>query len=239
MVNKLKLMSSFFLMGVTLAAPLSSHAMDMGTEFNEINSDTRKLIVTQAAYEQCLEEKNPVTLNKTLGNLELVGTEWNGIIKDEMKLGQPSWKIWHGITPKNEAIYQQLLNATLVFKPNPKKDDGMKSFKISTTLFKGPLDLSECGDVVNNLVITTDPAVFFDKDHYKDKFLILMTIRSMIEKKINSTAWLLKWIMNDWKEDTAPVGIFWRWGHWNNLTWYDHLTTASLDDISSKNLYEN
>ncbi|MBA3814719.1 MAG: hypothetical protein H0X26_09635, partial [Alphaproteobacteria bacterium] len=42
-----------------------------------------------------------------------------------------------------------------------------------------------------------------------------------------------------WKEDTAPVGIFWRWGHWNNLTWYDHLTTASLDDISSKNLYEN
>jgi hypothetical protein len=39
--------------------------------------------------------------------------------------------------------------------------------------------------------------------------------------------------------DKASVILFWRWGNDTNLTWFDYLTTASVDDISSKNLYEN
>ncbi|MBA3813337.1 MAG: hypothetical protein H0X26_02415 [Alphaproteobacteria bacterium] len=245
MIKKFKLMSSSFLMAVTLAAPFSSHAMDTGTEFNEMNSDARKLIVKQAAVEKCLEEKNPVTLNITLRDLALVSREWKDtvvdIIKTNMQVGQPIWKAWHGITPKNETVFQQFLNGTLVFRPNLASDEGKISLKISdiTTLFKGPLDLSKCGDVAQKLVITTDPSVFLDKDKYEDKFLILVTMRSLIEKKINSTASPFEPIMKDWNEDIAPVGIFGRWGMWTILSWQDHHTTANLDDISSKNLYDN
>ncbi|MBA3814681.1 MAG: hypothetical protein H0X26_09440 [Alphaproteobacteria bacterium] len=98
MVKNFKIMSSTFLMAVTLVAPQLSYAME--PEFKDIPKDVWGICIKQAAYEQCLKEENPVTLNKTLGNLELVCEEWRYIINIEMKVNTPSWKAWYGVTPQ-------------------------------------------------------------------------------------------------------------------------------------------
>ncbi|WP_032113622.1 hypothetical protein [Candidatus Paracaedibacter symbiosus] len=59
----------------------------------------------------------------------------------------------------------------------------------------------------------------------------------MIEKKLTTTAGHFQRIFGKWS-DKAPVGIFWTWGGWDDLTWYDYLTTQNYDELSIDNLYE-
>lgn len=68
---------------------------------------------------------------------------------------------------------------------------------------------------------------------------IWLAPRFMIKKKRETSAKHLQPILDNWTEETAPIGILWIWGGWENLSWYDHLTNVSTDNISSKNLYEN
>jgi hypothetical protein len=42
--------------------------------------------------------------------------------------------------------------------------------------------------------------------------------------------------MGEW---TAPFGIFYTWGGYEDLTWYDYLVSTSPEDISSKDLLDN
>jgi hypothetical protein len=59
----------------------------------------------------------------------------------------------------------------------------------------------------------------------------------LIEKKLTTTASHFQDIYGKWNE-SAPVGIFWTWGGWNNLEWYDYLITEDLKTLSNDNLYE-
>jgi hypothetical protein len=34
------------------------------------------------------------------------------------------------------------------------------------------------------------------------------------------------------------VGIFYNWGGWDNLGWFDYLTTNTLEALGTENLYE-
>ena len=43
--------------------------------------------------------------------------------------------------------------------------------------------------------------------------------------------------VKNWKSAVAPVGLFWRWGNWEDLTWYNYLVTSSMEDLESNNLY--
>ena len=65
MVKNFKLMSSYFILVLTLVAPQLSHAMEMESnekELSDLPLEVKHLIVKQAAYKQCLEEKNLVNL---------------------------------------------------------------------------------------------------------------------------------------------------------------------------------
>jgi hypothetical protein len=179
-------------------------------------------------------------LNKTLGNLAVVSKTWHVIIEDEMKVNMPSWKAWYGVTPENEHIYQQFLKGTVVYRPDPKSDEGMIELKISDLVnpLEGPFDLSGCGDTGKYLSISTGYRKEMKLEN-KDKLEIWLSPRFMIEKKIQSSASHHQPIMDNWKEDTAPIGILWSWGGWNDLSWYDYLTSKNAMEISSKNLFEN
>lgn len=224
----------------TFLLTTSAFAMEAEINFNSMLEDVRGLTVRRAAYQQCLADNAPTTLNKTLGNLELVCKEWRALIVDEIKVGMPSWKAWYGVTPENEHIYQQFLNGTLIYRPDPQSDEGMITLKISDFInpLEGTFDVSPCGDAGKHLSISTGYRKGM-KSENKDKLEIWLAPRFVIEKKLKSSASYFKPIMGNWKEEAAPIGILWSWGAWEDLSWYDYLTTQGAEDISSKNLYKN
>jgi hypothetical protein len=293
---------------------LTTSAFAMDTGFTEMPQEVRGLVVRQAAYEQLLDNKAPVTLKKTLGNLERpailvlalkgfeetiksvtsrkdkvhviayaddfvitgatkavleneimpvvvaflkerglelstektkithvddVCKEWQPFIEDELKVGAPIWKARYGVTPENEHIYQQFLNGVLIYRPNPQSDEGMVELKISDlpNPLEGTFDLSGCGDTGKYLSISTGYRKETISEN-SDKLEIQLAPRLMIEKNLGSSAGHFLPIMDNWNEETAPIGIFWSWGGGSNLSRYDFLTTMRTHEISSKNLYE-
>ena len=224
---------------VLTAFLLTTSAFAMEKEFKDVHDELRARIVREAAYEQCLDDDTSPTLNKTLGNLALVCKEWHALILDERKVGTESWKAWYGVVG-HEDIYQQFLNGSLLYRPDPQSDKGMIQLKISdlTNPLEGTFDLSQCGDTGNFLSISTGYRKGMKAEN-SNKLEIWLAPRFMIEKKLKSSASHLQPIMGTWKEETAPIGILWSWGGWKDLSWYDYLTTHGAVNISSKNLYEN
>lgn len=218
---------------------LTTSVFAMDTGLTDMPKEVGGLVVRQAAYEQCLEDNAPVTLNKTLGNLRLVCKEWQGIIEDEKRVDAPSWKAWYGVVG-HEDIYKRLLNVKLIYRPQVGSDVGLIELPISTS--QNPLectfDLSKCGDAGKYLSISTGYRKGMKWEN-SQKLEIWLAPRFMIEKKIQSSASHLQLIMDNWKEDTAPIGILWSWGGWNDLSCYYYLTSKNAGEISSKNLYEN
>lgn len=206
--------------------------MDLEPEFTKIPSELRTFIVRKATRAKYVDAKNPL-------ELALVCMEWEKEISDEKQRPDTScWKVEHGVTPKNEDIYQQLFNGELLFDPQSGESTLQRKILELTTLFKGPLDLCWCGDGAKGLIVTTDPLVFFDRENYEGHLLVLITMRSLINKKIHSIASPFKSIMDGWNKDTAPIGIFWRMGEWKNLKWYCSATGVAPSDVFSKNLYK-
>ena len=60
--------------------------------------------------------------------------------------------------------------------------------------------------------------------------------RFLIEKELKGTASHFAPIMSSWDAKTAPVGMFFTWGGWYKLGWYDYLTAESMENIGSENL---
>jgi hypothetical protein len=105
----------------------------------------------------------------------------------------------------------------------------------------GCIDLSDeiFGDASKFLLITTDLEEFFSINQNSKKLVMLIAPRFLIEEKIESTSKHFQPIMDNWKEDEAPIGIFWRMECWANLGWYDYLTSKNVAEISKNNIYIN
>lgn len=143
---------------------------------------------------------------------------------------------------------QRFYNGALIFRPNIESDEGMIKLNVSALAnpYCGTFDLTQCVNQENDrtsdfLVITTDEDQFFKvRAENTDKVVILIALRHLLEQKIYSKVkHPFTRLLAGWDADKAPVGIFWRWGIDADLTLVDYLTTASLKNVSSKNLYEN
>ena len=109
-----------------------------------------------------------------------------------------------------------------------------------SNLTDGTFDLSTCGNAGTHLRITTSPNSFFEvKGANENKLVVLIGYRNFIARGIFSPEHPFGSLMERWDGDQAPVGIFWRWGNAEALTWFDHLTTAPITFISSMNLFDN
>lgn len=42
--------------------------------------------------------------------------------------------------------------------------------------------------------------------------------------------------MASWKEDVAPIGVFWRYGNWYNVEAFEYVTDQSIDSLSNNSL---
>jgi len=98
-------------------------------------------------------------------------------------------------------------------------------------------DLSRCGDTDKYLSISTGYRKA-KKPENANKVEIWFVPRFLIEKELKTTAKHFQAIFGNWKE-TAEVGIFWSWGEYDDLSWYDYWTTEYIENLSKINLYEN
>ncbi|RZI45831.1 hypothetical protein [Candidatus Finniella inopinata] len=136
-----------------------------------------------------------------------------------------------------EADYQRFLKVKLVYCPKKESDVGkiVLPIKELRNPLEGTFDLSGYDDTGQYLSIATGYPKEKNPEN-ADKIEIWIAPRFLIEKELTTTAGHFKGIMSNWPS-TVPVGIFWRWGGWNNLEWMDYLTTNSLEKIGDNNLY--
>jgi ankyrin repeat protein len=137
-----------------------------------------------------------------------------------------------------EAIYQRFFSGVLVYQPEPGNDAGRINMPIAALAnpLEGTFDLSQCGDAAKYLSISTGyrKAV---KPENANKTEIWLAPRFLIEKELATTARHFNDLIATWRVE-APIGFFWSWGGWDNMSWFDYLTTESLESLGTENLYE-
>jgi len=192
------------------------------------------------------------------GDLRLVCREWRNIIDEDTVREEntplsysnigPCWQdcmraFWGVTSEEEEEIFRIFLEGKLVYKPDPNSDARKKEFRIRDFVnpFGGTFPLSACGETDNFSQFTTDPSVFFAIDDENSKVNILIAPHFLINRYISTTTnaftAMIGTIMGNWDKD-KPVGIFWRWGLFD-ATDFDYLSSSSLDEISSRNMWEN
>ena len=137
-----------------------------------------------------------------------------------------------------EAIYRRFLKGMLIYRPQEGSDNGKIELPIAALAnpLEGTFDLSGCGNAGQYLSIATG----YKKRQITEnanKLEIWLAPKFLIGRELNTTASHFKDIYENWNEANA-VEIFWTWGGWDNLNWYDYVITQPMDVLSNKNLYE-
>jgi len=137
-----------------------------------------------------------------------------------------------------EEIYRRFVMGKLLYKPDPNSDNGVIElyFKDLDNPLEGTFDLAGCGDSNKYISISTGYRKGKRAEN-TDKVEIWITPRFLVEKEIGSTASHLQPIMSEWDVTAAPVGLFWTWGDWNDLSLFDYLITNSYEQLADNNLY--
>lgn len=125
----------------------------------------------------------------------------------------------------------------MIYRPQKGSDVGRIDLPIAALAnpLEGTFDLSMCGDVGKYLRISTG----YRKRKIAEnagKLEIWFAPRFLIEKELKTTAAHFNEVFGCWCA-SVPVGIFWTWGGWNDLSYFDYLTRQSLGDLGSSALY--
>jgi hypothetical protein len=134
----------------------------------------------------------------------------------------------------HEATYLRFLNGVLIYKPN-KNDVGMVTLPIAKLAnpLEGTFDLLQCGNAGRYLRIATGLRTDVKKD---SKVEIWFTPRFLVESNLKASASHFQPIFGNWDARNA-VGIFWSWSGYG-LKNFDYLTTQTMDELGSENLYK-
>lgn len=197
-------------------------------------------IIPENPFERCPEEITFMILeraaidnylsNGNTGSLGVVCQDWRRIMKqDQMKKSIDSIK--------DEYIYRRFLKGVLVYRPNEGSDIGRIDLPIASLVnpLEGTFDLSQCGDTGQCLSISTGYRKK-KKAENEYKIEIWLTPRFLVEKEINGSAQHYQGIFPSQWPEKAPIGIFWTWSEWDNMGWYDYLTTNTMDELGNDNL---
>ena len=165
-------------------------------------------------------------------DLKEVCHDWNQIIDNEF--------MHQAMVLGCQQLCPNFLNGKLIYRSNQTSDEGMIELKISDLWnpLGGRFNLSQCGNAIQYLSISSGYRKEMKAEN-SDKVEIWFTPRFLVEKELNSTAGHFKSILPSKWNDDASVGMFWTWGNWEKLEWYDYLTSESIDNLSKINLFEN
>lgn len=140
----------------------------------------------------------------------------------------------------HEDIYKRFLKGVLVYRPTEGSDVGKIELPIASLInpLESTFDLSSCDDAGKYLSIATG----YRKGQISsnaNKIEVWLAPRFLIEKDLQGAAKYFAPIMSTWDAKTATIGVFFTWGGWDYLGWYDYLTSKTPDHLSSENLYKN
>jgi hypothetical protein len=224
-----------FLLGWLISiAAYSCIAMEESVKFNDVPPDVLPKIFEYAVTPGLKEAK--------LLRLSTVCKTWESIVKSDRKtiFKKAIDEAIKEVFPGNEGNFRKFLNGRLIYKPNKDNDVGKIELRIGDLAnpLEGTFNLSGCGEVGEHLSISTGYRKEKRTENAK-KIEIWFTPRFLVEKEINGSVSHFKEIFPDQWPEIAPVGIFWTWGDWDNIDWYDYFTTQNINEIYNNDLYEN
>jgi hypothetical protein len=142
------------------------------------------------------------------------------------------------IARSHEEEYQRFMAGALIYRPKEGSAIGQIVIPIASianqNTLEGTFDLSRFGDISQYLSISTG----FRKGKInanENKTEVWIVPKFVVDQNINGAARHLQPIRDRW---TAPYGIFFTWGNWNNLDWFDYEVTKDPATISSEKLLE-
>ena len=134
-----------------------------------------------------------------------------------------------------EEVYRRFLGGVLIYKQGTAEEVRLPIAALADPL-DGVFDLSGCGDTGQHLSIATGYRKA-KKAENASKVETWIAPRFLMERNVSGSAAHYGPIMAGWDGARAPVGIFYDWGNWDNLGWFDYLTTKSFDEVGSNNLH--
>jgi hypothetical protein len=211
--------------------------------------DIRKILKTPSTPEQELFKAIPLELTAavvknlhlpyetTLGALEEIAAKPVSPQEEQMLLHNiPAIP---DIARGHENIYLSFLNGKLTYRPTPGSDDGKIELLIRDIMdpntLEGRFDLSRCVGV-SELSINTGYRKERNPENI-DKLEVWITPRFLIERKLSTTASQFSGIMTSWPEEAA-IGIFYNYGDWEDLFWFEYVINNPIEQLGNDNLYE-
>lgn len=206
---------------------------DESSLFNQLPTEDKATILEFVAFDVGAKKGN-------LSELALVCKHWNDIVNStDEQIKHRIKKVWlrglyNIIDPKEVEIFEQFYNGKLIYRPDPASNAGMVTLSISALKnpLEGTFDLSNCGDAGKYLSIATGYRKGIISSN-SEKVEVWIALQFLIERKLGTTAAHFNPIMDIWKEEQAPVGIFFTWGGWDNLGCYEYLTTKLMESMES------
>jgi hypothetical protein len=204
---------------------------------NVISDEGSEYIALSLKYNKALKilnlSYNQIT-DDGVKELDRFHKEYNKTLKKIIIEGNPIEIPQTFPLPNNR---QRFLNGKLVYKPNKDNDIGKIELRIGdlTNPLESAFNLSMCGDVENYLSISTGYRKKKISEN-SDRLEIWLTPRFFVENISERPRHLEKLFPDKWPE-TAPVGIFWAWGEWNDMGWYDYLTKQTMEELGNNDLY--
>jgi len=182
------------------------------------------ILLSQQGWSSVSLEEEPVDASLSLA---MAGE----VVAHPMSIAIPEIGLGH------EEDYLRFINGILIYKPNKDNDLGRIEIPFSSLSnpLEGTFDLSECGDTGQYLSISTGYRKG-KKAGNASKVEVWIVSKFVVEREVSSSARHLAPILGSF---TSPLGLFWTSGGWDNMDWYDYLTSSSFEEISSENLYEN
>ena len=177
--------------------------------------------------------KRLALMEEELKKLKAPADERKELIQRPIKVAVPE------VARGYEDIYARFLKGVLVYRPTEGSDVGKIELPIAalTNPLESTFDLSQCGDSGKYLSISTGYRKG-KKAENASKVEVWVAPRFLIEKELQGTASHFQPIMSSWDGKTAPIGLFYTWGGFNNLVPYRHLTSQDIETVSSEDLYQ-
>lgn len=144
----------------------------------------------------------------------------------------------------HEEIYERFLKGVLVYQPTKGSDKGTIKLPIAalSNPLQGEFDLSGCGNAGKYLRIYTGyPKKQRKENGGKLEISFVPWFCYQYWAPILPDNHYIHAVLPKWKKESAPVGIFWTLGNWNNdsdSSYCKHLTNREIQSLGNEDLFK-
>lgn len=169
-------------------------------------------------------------------NFRDIGTNLSLVCKDFKKTIGKNAKNWvcehFNIEEKNKDDFWRFFKGKLIYNPQSGNQQ-VFCFSAAPNPFKHTFNVSLCDEAEHSLSFHL--GIPEEDKESVEKVQTWIFFSPHVANQLETTAQHLKPIF----PVEVPVGMLWTWGKWNNLAWFDYLTTESTDNLSKITLYKN